>query len=612
MNTKTTNAFIALNEGEKNSHVVIGKFHFYVAFQPLIFHFCESVYVSLTFPQCCIRYLVAPFKTMRKIFLPFTLLVVVLLPSLLYAQEPDRPKLVVGIVVDQMRHEYLNRFYSKFGDGGFKRIMGEGFVLKNAHYNYAPTYTGPGHASIYTGTTPAIHGIIANDFYDRLARRKVNCVEDSRHRPVGSDGNGDVSPWRLQATTITDELKIFSQKQSKVVSISFKDRGAALPGGHMADGAYWYDIKTGKFITSTFYRNALPEWLDKFNGKKLADKYLSQEWKTFYPVDQYTESGPDDSPYEIKLKGKLKPTFPYNLKELRKTNGEYDLLISTPFGNDYLIDAALAAVEGESLGKNSFTDFLALSFSSTDYVGHSFGPNSVEIEDAYIRLDKSIETLLNYLDEKVGKDKYTLFLTADHAVAENPQFLRDNKTPAGYFNESSVRANLEAYLLKYFPGREIIEDMGNEQIFLNTGAFAGDPKASSVDLLIATELIVKYLMAMEGVANVYAENNLRQANYTEGGIRGMIARGYHPKRSGDIVIVLEPGWYESSRVQGSTHGSPYSYDTHVPVLFFGKGIKKGSTVQHHTITDIAPTLSVLLDIKFPSGCTGQPIREIFE
>jgi predicted AlkP superfamily pyrophosphatase or phosphodiesterase len=534
-----------------------------------------------------------------------------MMPLLTMAQE--QPKLVVGIVVDQMRQEYLYRFNSKYSAGGFKRLMGEGFVLKNAHYNYAPTYTGPGHASIYAGTTPANHGIIGNDFYDRLARRKVNCVEDGRFKPVGADeGNGDVSPSRLQSTTITDELKIFTQKKSKVIGISAKDRGAVLPAGHMADAAYWYDGKSGKFMSSTYYMTKLPEWVDQFNGRKLADKYLSQEWNTLLPIAQYTESGPDDSPYEYKFKGKLKAVFPYNLKELRKANGDYEMLISTPFGNDLVTDMFLAAIDGEGIGKDNTTDFIALSFSSTDYVGHAVGPNAVELEDIYLRLDRNIENILKSLDEKVGKGNYTVFLTADHAVAEIPQYLRDNKVPAGYFNEANVRANLEAYLLKYFPGREIIEDMSNDQIFLNTNAFNGDLKSSGVDLLIATELIIKYLMAMEGVANVYSENNMRQGSFTEGGTKGMYIRGYHPKRSGDILIVLEPGWFESTRVTGSTHGSTYTYDTHVPVIFFGKDIKAGNSVRYHTITDIAPTLSMLLNIKLPSACTGSPIEELWE
>ncbi|HYG19058.1 MAG TPA: alkaline phosphatase family protein, partial [Ohtaekwangia sp.] len=472
-----------------------------------------------------------------------------------FAQDiADRPKAVVGIVVDQMRQEYLYRFYEKFGDGGFRRMMNDGFMVKNGHYNYAPTYTGPGHASVYTGATPSVHGIIGNDFYDKYTRRMVNCVEDGRYKPVGNEkGNGDVSPARMQSTTITDELKIFTQKRARVIGVSIKDRGAVLPAGHMADGAYWYDHNTGQFITSTFYRSDLPGWLNKFHQRKLADGYLNQDWNTLYPIEQYTASGPDDSPYENKFKGKAKPVFPYNLRELRAANGNYDLLVNTPFANDYLTELALAAIEGEGIGSDNTTDFLTISYSTPDAIGHSMGPNSVEVEDTYLRLDKAIEGLLKTLDEKVGTGSYTVFLTADHGVAEVPQYLRDNKVPAGYFHEAHLRANLEAYLLKYFPGREIIENMSNGQIFLNASAFAGDLRSSGVDMLIATELIMKYLTASEGIANVYSENMLRQTDYDAGGIKGMVGRGYHTKRSGDIAYVLEPGWFEGTRVQGSTH-----------------------------------------------------------
>lgn len=523
----------------------------------------------------------------------------------------DKPRLVVGVVVDQMRFEYLNRFQSKYGEGGFKRLMSQGFTLENGHYNYVPTVTGPGHASVYTGTTPAVHGIIGNEYYDKQIKKHVNCVEDGRFKPVGSpDGNGDVSPARMLASTITDELKLATQKRSKVIGVSFKDRGAVLPAGHMADAAYWYDGKTGKFITSTYYVAKLPEWVEKFNQKNLADKFLSQTWTTLLPIDQYIESGPDESPYENKFKGKTTTTFPYNLKELRKGNGEFDLLTYTPFGNDFLTEMAKAAITGESLGSDEVTDFLAISYSSTDALGHMMGPNAVEIEDMYIRLDKNIEDLLKTLDEKVGVDKYTLFLSADHAVADVPQYLRDNKIPAGYFYESNVKANLEAYLQKYFPGSDLIEDISNNQVFINQNAFGGaDPKASGIDLIVATELITKYFMATEGVANVYPEHVLRQADFDEGGIKGMVIRGFHPKRSGDLAIVLEPGWFDAYRIQGTTHGSPYSYDTHIPILFFGNGIKQGSTATYRRITDIAPTLSVLLKIKFPNGCTGQPVTE---
>jgi len=525
----------------------------------------------------------------------------------------DQPKLVVGIVVDQMRQEYLYRFYSKYSEGGFKRLMNEGFMLKNAHYNYAPTVTGPGHASVYTGTTPAFHGIIGNDFYHKRLGKMVNCVEDPLQKPVGTEvGNGDVSPWRMLSSTITDELKLFTQKRSKVIGVSIKDRGAVLPAGHMADASYWYDGITGKFISSTYYMTKLPDWAVKFNEKALANKYLSQTWNTLLPIEQYTESGPDESPYERKVSGKLKSTFPYVLSELRLKNGNYDLLTTTPFANNLLTEMAIATLVGEQMGKHEVTDFLCVSYSAPDILGHAVGPNSIELEDMYLRLDRSLEEFFVKLDQQVGAGNYTVFLTADHAVADVPQYLKDNKMPGGYFNDEYVKAKLNEFLLTYFPSKSIIANMSNHQIFLNQDAFQHDAKATGVDMFIATELIGKFLMQYDGVANYYTEAVLRQGSYDEEGDKGDIIRGYNTQRSGDIVYTLQPGWIESGSVQGTTHGTSYKYDTHVPVLFYGKGIKKGSTSQYHTITDIAPTLSILLNIKFPNSCTGQPILEILE
>jgi predicted AlkP superfamily pyrophosphatase or phosphodiesterase len=525
----------------------------------------------------------------------------------------NKPKLVVGIVVDQMRQEYLYRFESKFSEGGFKRLMNEGFMLRNAHYNYAPTVTGPGHASVYSGTTPAMHGIIANDWYDKDLKKTVNCVSDPKQKVVGSpEGKGAISPWRMLTSTVTDELELFTQRKSKIIGVSVKDRGAVLPAGHMADAAYWYDSKSGTFVTSTYYMNVLPDWLNKFNSLKLPDQYLSKVWNTFFPIDQYTASGPDESPYEMKYEGKEKSTFPYDLKALRKMNNEYDLLVHVPFGNDFLTDMAKATLEGEKLGQHTVPDFLAVSYSTTDIIGHAVGPNAVEIQDTYIRLDRNIEDLLKTLDAKVGAGNYTVFLSADHAVADVAQYLKDNKMPAGYFNYANVQANLNEYLRKYFPGKDVVEEISGDQVYLNQSAFQSDPSTAGVQMIIATELAVKFLMAQEGVANVYSESLLRQGDYSEGGIKGAIIRGYHAKRSGDIVITLESGWYSATRVQGTTHGSAYRYDTHVPILFYGARIPKGSSVRYHTITDIAPTISAILEIKFPSGSTGQPVEEIFE
>ena len=539
-----------------------------------------------------------------------------LLPFLALISAPlfsqNQPKLVVGIVVDQMRQEYLYRYESKFGEQGFKRLMNEGFMLKNAHYNYVPTETGPGHASIYTGTTPSVHGIVGNDWYDRTTKQNVNCVGDPNQKAVGTDVGGAVSPSRLLSTTITDELKLATQQRAKVVGVSIKDRGATLPAGHTPDGAYWFDGKTGSMITSTYYKEKLPDWVTKFNSQKLVDKYLNQVWNTLLPIEQYVESSPDDSPYEGKWKGKDKPTFPYNLTELRKQMGQNSLIVMTPFGNNLVADFAKAALLGENLGKDDVTDFLTVSFSSPDAVGHAMGPDAVEVEDVYLRLDKTLEEFFAFLDKEVGKGAYTVFLTADHGVSHVPQYLKDLHIPAGYFKPAFVKAALNEHLQKYFPNKMLLEEVTSDQIYLNQAAFSEDPKTSGVDMLVATELITNFLLSTEGVAQVFSSATLRQINTDEVGIRGKVVRGYNPKRCGDIAFVLEPGWLSWGGITGSTHGSVYTYDTHVPILFYGNGIKKGSSSRFHTITDLAPTLSVLLKIKFPSGSTGQPITEILD
>lgn len=521
------------------------------------------------------------------------------------------PRLVVGIVVDQMRQEYLYRFESKFSPQGFKRLMGEGFMLRNAHYNYIPTETGPGHASVYTGTTPAVHGIIANDWYDKGIRKAVNCVGDANQKPVGTATGGAVSPQRLSVTTITDELEIFTQRRAKVIGISLKDRGAVLPAGHNPDGAYWFDAMSGNFITSTYYKAALPVWVDQFNARKLPEKYITQEWTTALPVDQYKESGPDDSPYETRLRGKERSTFPYKLADLRKLNGEYELVLSTPFGNDLVAEMAKAALEGEELGKDAVPDFLAISFSSTDRIGHAMGPNSVEIEDTYVRLDRQLADLLTALDEKVGKNEYTVFLTADHGVADVPQYMKDLKMPGGYFRPSYVEVGLNEFLATYFPGKKIVESVSTDQVYLNHAAFGTEPRSAGVDLMIATQLIEQYLLNTEGVAQVFTRSAIQQSAFQESGMKGNVVRGFHPKRSGDLMFVLESGWLAWGGVTGSTHGSGYTYDTHVPIVFYGAGIKPGTSVVPYEITDIAPTLAMLMQIRLPSGATGKPVMELF-
>ncbi|NVJ46998.1 MAG: alkaline phosphatase family protein, partial [Cytophagia bacterium] len=353
--------------------------------------------------------------------------------------QTERPKLVVGIVVDQMKQEYLWRFENDFGDGGFKRLMNEGFEAKNAHYNYSNTSTGPGHASVYTGTTPSIHGIVNNNWYSKLLKRSVYCAEDTTAQAVGgTEDDGHISPANLYSSTITDELKMSTQQLGKVIAMSIKDRGSALPGGHLSDGSYWYNSATGTFMTSTYYMESLPQWVQDFNNRNLADEYLNMTWELSNPLSEYSESGEDNSKHERGFRGKGNPTFPYNLKELRSENGNFGLLPSTPWGNTILTEMALAAIDAEGLGSDAISDFLAVSYSSTDYIGHNFGPQSKEVHDLYIKLDKEIERLLNELDQKVGKGNYVVFLSADHAVAENSQRMNELGFQYNNFNSRGL------------------------------------------------------------------------------------------------------------------------------------------------------------------------------
>ena len=545
---------------------------------------------------------------MRKNAYLFTFIFALCLSPLFAQKITERPKLVVGIVVDQMKQEYLLRFYNKFGEGGFKRLVENGFMARNAHYNYIPTYTGPGHASVYTGTTPATHGIIANNWYSRELKRFVYCAEDTTVTGVGgTDSKGKISPRNMLTTTITDELKLFTNKQSKVIGMSIKDRGAALPAGHMADAAYWYDSNTGEFMTSTFYMDELPQWVKDFNDKKCADKYLNQTWETLLPIDTYTESGADDTPYEAVLSGKDAPVFPYHLKKLREDNGNYGLLPGTPFGNTILIDLAKAALEAEKLGKGQATDFLAVSFSSTDYIGHAYGPASKEIQDTYLRLDKDLETLLKALDAQVGQGNYVVFLSADHAVADVPQYMKDMKIPAGNLNGNAIKSILGQYLVERYGEGKWVENASNDQVFLNRSLI----REKKPDLTSMQHDVAQKLLEFDGIAATYTADDMNRFEYTRGS-KKRLQKGYNAQRSGDVLVVLEPAWLSGGRSRGTTHGSGYTYDTHVPILFYGWGIKKGSSVRYTSITDIAPSLSMLLNIRLPNGASGQPIHELFD
>ena len=379
-----------------------------------------------------------------------------------------KPKLIVGIVIDQMRYDYLTRFADKYGEDGFKRILKGGFSLENAHYNYIPTYTAVGHTSIYSGTTPENHGIIGNHWYDKFAKKGIYCVDDANFKTVGATHGGEKSPYRMQTTTITDQLRLAQNMQGKTISVAIKDRSAVLPGGHTANGAYWFQgKKEGKWITSTFYMDSLPSWVQEYNTSGKVDEYVSKPWNTLYDINTYTESLADDNEFEVLFKGKKKAVFPYDIPNLKDKNGGYDIIKAIPAGNTMTTDFAKAAILGEKLGKSNHTDFLAVSYSTPDYIGHQFGVASKEVQDNYLRLDKDLASLFSFLDTEVGKGNYTLFLTADHAAVQVPSYLQSEKIPAHYFSARDFRKFVNAITLEYFNSDDLVENISNFQVFLN-------------------------------------------------------------------------------------------------------------------------------------------------
>ena len=519
------------------------------------------------------------------------------------AQAQQRPKLVVGIVVDQMKMEYLYRFSDDFSANGFKRLMDNGFVFHNAHFNYMPTYTAPGHASIYTGTTPSVNGIVGNDWFSRKLGKGMYCTDDDSVKTIGNGTakEGAMSPKNLQSTTITDELRLGTNFKGKVIGMSLKDRGAILPAGHFANWAFWYS-GTGSFISSTFYGEKLPDWVTEFNNQKNYLPYINKGWSLLKPAADYNESLPDDNPYEGKLYNSDKPVFPYNLEEMYDKHGA-EVMRSTPFGNNLLADFAKKAIEKEELGKDNVTDFLAVSFSSTDYVGHILGPRSMELQDTYLRLDLTIADFINYLDKTVGKDNYLLFLTADHACAENANHLKDHKYDVKNVPSKDISKSLKDFSSTAF-GVNLVVDYSNFNIYLNKELI----KTKGLDLVKVKQDFRGFLMTQEQVKKVYTEEEILDSTGNDYYLN-FINNGYDVSQNGDMVVLDKPGYIEYGAT-GTSHGTPYAYDTHAPLLFYGWKIKPGESFDKKEITQIAPTLALKLKIEMPNGTKSKVLEEI--
>jgi arylsulfatase A-like enzyme len=525
-----------------------------------------------------------------------------------YAYAQHQPKLVIGITIDQMRWDYLYRFQHRWhAKGGFKRFMDNGFVCNNLQINYIPSYTACGHATIYTGTVPAIHGITGNSWWDASKDKYIYCTNDDNVKTVGgTDDAGHMSPVHLLTTTIADELRIATNFRGKAIGISLKDRGGVLAAGQGANAAYWYDGESGEWISSTWYMDALPPWVKGFNAKEKVDSFYRKGWDLLYPKETYVQSNPERKPYELRTFGTSQRQMPYYLE--RFENVSYDIITTTPFGNTLTTEFAKTAILEESLGKDSIPDMLAISFSSTDYIGHAYGPNSMEIEDAYLRLDLEIGEFLNFLDNHIGENQYLIFLTSDHGTSHVPGFLKENKLPGGHVSYRVLQDEMNNLLLEKFGVPGLVKTLMNDQVLLDMPTIEKNKK---LDLEKIIGVMIPYLEKQEGIARAVVIEKVSSSKLSNE-MKTLISNAYFPGRSGQVQLIFKPGFIEGFPRGGTTHSTGYAYDTHIPLIFFGKNIPSGKTEKKYYMTDIAPSLAALLNIQVPSGCIGSVITELFE
>jgi predicted AlkP superfamily pyrophosphatase or phosphodiesterase len=528
--------------------------------------------------------------------------------SNIFSQNLDQPKLVVGIVIDQMRFEDLYRYYNYFEKDGFKKLLNYGANFTYAHFNYEPTTTAPGHSSIFTGSVPYFHGIVANDFFDKKIQKVVNAVKDENYLSVGSDDEvGKCSPNRLQSSTISDQIKLSTNLQSKVISISLKDRGAVLPGGQLANAAYWYNYKTGDFISSTYYMKSLPDWLVKFNDRNLPQDYMQKGWNLLLKQEAY------NSLYDLSQENKTKIfkedqiKFPYDFKNLsnEELNNSFQF---TPYANQILVDLVKEIIINENLGKDNIPDFISISFSATDIIGHTWGNFSLELMDTYIRLDRTIAELISFLNNIIGEKNYLLFLTSDHGAIQTPSVMKNINAITGELNTKSFYDSLKSFAANNFGSEKIILNFSNRQIYLDRNFI----KEHNLEFDNVMESFANYLRDnFNAIHSIMTRKNLEKliANRIP---QSTLLNGWNPSVSGDIIFNLKPGYLNNFMQSGTTHSSAYSYDTHIPLIFYGWKIPAKEINNLVYVTDIAATIANLLKINPPNACIGIPLSIYWE
>jgi len=523
---------------------------------------------------------------------------------------PDKPRLVIGIVVEQLKYDQLEKFRDRLGENGIKRLINEGTYFKNASFEYMLTQSAPGHATISTGTEPSYHGITSDSWYVPLKNELIDCTKDITVDPVGgSYESGLHSPVNLQASTFSDELEMATNKKAKVFGIGMSDNSAILSAGHAADGAYWFDNTSGTWMTSTYYVKSLPEWMTDFNAMKFSDSYLNGVWNLFRPLQEYSDCVADSNSFETGFNGIN--YFPYDLKKMRSkgnsgSKNDFSLLFETPFGNSLTTKLAIRLIEKEKLGKDDITDYLSICYASTDYIGHRFGPSSVEMGDAILRLDDDIKNLLTFLNDSIGKKNVLIYFTAAHGISEIPAVLEKNRIPAGYFKQNQALQLLRSYLNAVYGEGDWVKGYSERQIFLNR-TLIEDARLSLDEV---QKKVARFLVQFTGVAAAYPYSAFEANDFGNGNLRRII-NNFNPQRSGDVIVTLNPGWVEKEDDYVTNHNSPYEYDAHVPLIWYGWSVNRSTVTRQVNMTDIAATLSSLCKIPYPNACTGEPLFELF-
>ena len=521
---------------------------------------------------------------------------------------PEKPRLVVGIVVEQLRYDQLEKFRDRYSENGIKRLINEGTFYKNAGYEYMLTQSAPGHATIATGAEPAYHGITSDNWYIPLKNELIYCTQDNQVDPVGGSYEAGLhSPVNLLSSTFGDELDMATRGKARIFSIGMKESSAILSAGHTANGVFWYDSKSGTWMSSTWYNNALPDWVNDFNSLMLSESYLNSAWAPLYGRAVYADCLPDTNKYETGFDGVN--WFPYDLKKmsskgLMNTKRNYSVLAETPFGNSFTKDFALRLLREEKLGEDDTTDFLSISFSATDNIGHRFGPSSVESADALLRLDRDIAELLDFLNDKIGKKNVLVYFTSAHGVSEIPSVLAEKRIPTGYFKQTQSLQLLKSYLNAVYGQGDWVKGYSENQVFLNRSLIE-DAKIPLEDI---QKKIARFLVQFTGVSSAYPYSAFEANDFGNGHLK-RIVNSFSPQRSGDIIITLNPGWVENGDYV-TNHNSPYEYDSHVPLIWYGWAVNRASVVRRVNITDIAATLASLCRVPFPNACTGEPLIEM--